>query len=156
MATNDDIQLQIDALTAALPGASAPVRVALQAQIVALRAKLDAPAGNTLTANDINTGGDVVVGQKFVIHQTPEAEGGVAGLSALAQRLHALLTDRWFDLNDIQELAFQLDIDWDSLAGDAKPGKARALVRHCEKHDLLPKLQSLMRLARPNLREQLK
>jgi hypothetical protein len=41
--------------------------------------------------------------------------------------------------------------DWDNLSGDAKSGKARALVRHCEKHDQLPQLQQAMRLARPNL-----
>jgi hypothetical protein len=41
------------------------------------------------------------------------------------------------------------------LSGDAKSGKARALVRHCEMHDLLPQLQQAMRLARPNLQDEI-
>lgn len=152
MSQSNDIRLQIDELTATLPGASAALRAVIEAQIRALQAT-DA---NTLNANDIDTGGgDVVVGQKIVIHQTLADEADAAGLSAQALTLYRLLSDRWFDTNDLEDIAFQLDIDWDSLPGAAKPGKARALVRHCEKHGLIAKLKGLMRLARPNLREQL-
>jgi hypothetical protein len=111
---------------------------------------------NTLNANDIHAQGDVVVGQKIVInHNTgvpPAAPASPTNTpAALPQRLYALLSAHWFDQNDLQDLAFKLGIDWDNLSGDAKSGKARALVRHCEMHDQLPQLQQAMRLARPNL-----
>ena len=75
--------------------------------------------------------------------------------TALGRTLYGLLNDRWFSLSDLEDIAFQMGIDWDALAGNAKPGKARALVLHCEQHEQLPQLKRLMRLARPNLREQL-
>ncbi len=110
---------------------------------------------NTLNAQDINAR-NVVVGTQINISQpAPEDNSSPAGLSQLAQKLYGSLNAHWFDLNDLQDLAFQLNIDWDSLPGVAKPGKARALLQHCEKHSLLTRLQSLMRLARPNLRDQL-
>jgi Effector-associated domain 7 len=118
-----------------------------------------AEEANELNAHDINTQGDVVVGKKEVhyhYNQT-QAEPKPVGAepASSAQKLYSLLAGQWFDLNDLEDLCFKLGIDWDSLAGDAKAGKARALVRECEKHEWLPRLQSQMLLARPHLRDQL-
>jgi hypothetical protein len=148
----DTRRAQLDAaITALAPQADAnPALAAALAELQRQR--------NELTARDINTGGgDVVVGQKIEIHQhlsgTPPAQP--AALSETAQQLYTLLADKWFGLNDLEELAFQLNLEWDNLPGSAKPAKARALVLACEQRDLTAKLKSLMRLARPNLREQL-
>jgi hypothetical protein len=41
------------------------------------------------------------------------------------------------------------------LKGETKAGKARALIQHCETTETLAELKKLMRVQRPNLRDQL-
>jgi hypothetical protein len=116
---------------------------------------------NRLDAGDIDTGGgDLVVGSKTVNHyygaapaQQPNA--GSDATRSDSQVLYTLLSGKYFDLNDLQDVCFKLEIDWDSLAGETKVAKARELIRHCEKYDALAQLKQVMRDARPNLREQL-
>lgn len=82
-------------------------------------------------------------------------ESAMATWSAGARTLYGLLRDRWFDTNDLEDLTFQLNLDWDNLRGDTKMAKARALVAACESLGLTENLRRLMRLARPNLKDQL-
>jgi hypothetical protein len=59
-----------------------------------------------------------------------------------AMRLHAYetLRGRTFTLEDLEDLAFRLNVNWDELAGDTKTKKARALVRYFEQRGWLERL----------------
>jgi tetratricopeptide (TPR) repeat protein len=54
-----------------------------------------------------------------------------------------------FNLDDLQELAFELNVDFENLAGSTKRAKARALVAHMVRLKRLPALVKAMKLARP-------
>lgn len=82
-------------------------------------------------------------------------ENVMAQWSPMAKNLYTILKDKWFSESELEDLAFQLDLDWDKLRGDTKDDKARALVQACEQNGLIEKLRGLMRLARPNLRDRL-
>ena len=83
------------------------------------------------------------------------SENVMAQWSPMAKNLYAILKDKWFSESELEDLAFQLDLDWDNLRGDTKADRARALVQACEQNGLIEKLRGLMRLARPNLRDRL-
>jgi hypothetical protein len=72
-------------------------------------------------------------------------------MDLLLMRLYEALKGRLFDLDDLRDLTETIGIDWDVLSGTNKPAKALALVRHCEKHDLLGALLSKIRELRPQL-----
>ncbi len=63
--------------------------------------------------------------------------------------LHVL--DRFFDLAEIGELAFHLDVDFDDLAGERKIDKARALICYLERRGRLDELINAIKNERPNL-----
>jgi DNA-binding NtrC family response regulator len=52
-----------------------------------------------------------------------------------------------FDLEEIQDLCFDLDIDFDDLRGERK--KTRELVLYCQRHDRLEQLATRMAELRP-------
>jgi len=83
------------------------------------------------------------------------SENVMAQWSPMAKNLYAILKDKWFSESKLEDLAFQLDLDWDNLRGDTKADRARALVQACEQNGLIEKLRGLMRLARPNSRDRL-
>jgi hypothetical protein len=114
--------------------------------------------GAAYIGGNVSAGGDVV-GRDKITHNYYGAgalnENVMAQWSPTAKNLYNLLKDKWFSESDLQDLAFQLDLDWDNLRGETKTEKARALVQACEQNSLIEKLRGLMRLARPNLRDQL-
>jgi integrase len=57
-----------------------------------------------------------------------------------------------FSIEDLRQLCFALNIDYESLSGDTKEAKARALVQFCENRGKLGDLYDAIREARPNLR----
>jgi hypothetical protein len=71
-------------------------------------------------------------------------------ISPQAQSLHAAL-DQQFNLDEIEQLCFDLNIDWENLRGDVKQAKARSLVLYCEKRGNLRALRALVMDARPGL-----
>lgn len=74
-----------------------------------------------------------------VLRYTPEARN----------TLRQILWDH-FNLTEIRDLCFELDIDFENLSGSSKPDKIRELILYCERHGLNDKLiQTCLRL-RPN------
>ena len=72
-------------------------------------------------------------------------------ISAQAQTLAAALNGH-FTMVELEDLAFQLGIDWENLRGDVKKAKARSLVLYCEQRGAaLKALRALMIDARPGL-----
>jgi hypothetical protein len=143
MPTHTDIQKQIATLTAAMRGANVSVRSALQGQITALRAELDA------------LGDEAATSQTLAVNQTQSAAIDVASLSDQAITLFRVLCEPQFALDDVRELAGQVSIDWLSLPGEDIPAKARALVRVCQDRGQLDGLQARMLAARPELHDRL-
>lgn len=115
--------------------------------------------GGAYIGGSVTAGGSVVGRDQHVTHNYYGAgalnENVMAQWSPAAKNLYNLLKDKWFSESELEDLAFQLDLDWDNLRGDTKADKARALVQACEQNGLIEKLRGLMRLARPNLRDQL-
>jgi hypothetical protein len=103
--------------------------------------------------NSSIVGRDQVVNNNYYGNQSEE-ESATSRLSDDSRKLVDLLNE-YFDINDLEDLAFQMSLDWDNLRGETKKAKARALVLHCEKTERLDNLKRIMRLARPNLRSQL-
>lgn len=64
--------------------------------------------------------------------------------------LHRLLTNRFSD-DELQTLCFDLGIDYDSLPGTQKVGKARELIRHCERRNSLHELIEQGKQLRPDI-----
>lgn len=115
--------------------------------------------GGAFVGGDLNTGGASFVGRDQKIthnyYGLSPAESASTQFSDTSHKLYAVLKDKWFSEPDLQDLCFQLDIDWDALNGNNKIDKARSLVLDCEKNNKLPKLLSIVRLVRSNLRDQL-
>ena len=51
--------------------------------------------------------------------------------------------DRYFDDNELRDLCFDLDIDYESLPAIGKSAKARELVAHCQRHKRYQELEEL-------------
>ena len=57
--------------------------------------------------------------------------------------------DERFDLEEVKNLCFDLDIDFDDLRGEGK--KAREIVAHCRRHARLTELATQIARLRPDL-----
>lgn len=64
--------------------------------------------------------------------------------------LRKILVD-YFSLDELNDLSFELDVDFDNLPGEAKLGKARELVIYCRNRGMLHSLIEKVQLARPKL-----
>jgi hypothetical protein len=59
------------------------------------------------------------------------------------------ILDERFDEGELRTLAFDLQVDYDSLRGERKADKARELVAYMERHELLSELASKIQELRP-------
>ncbi len=66
------------------------------------------------------------------------------------KELHILLSTR-LTLEELKTLCFYLDVEYDNLAGEAKSGKIRELIKHLCNQGMLEKLVSEVRRFRPDL-----
>jgi hypothetical protein len=63
--------------------------------------------------------------------------------------LREILTGQFND-SELRNLCFDLDIDYESLGGDEKSGKARELIAHCERYARTADLVAACRRLRPH------
>jgi hypothetical protein len=66
------------------------------------------------------------------------------------RRLHQILTTR-FGGEDLRTLCFYLGVDFDSLKGEGKEGKARELLKHLAHRNRIPELIEIGRQIRPDI-----
>ncbi len=118
--------------------------------------------GNINPGTQINTGGgayiggNVHVGGDFVgrdqinyeVGRRPDDRGTARPRDPREQKLYEAFEAN-FSLDDLQDLAFVLGVDWDSLPGQAKGGKARALIDYFAKDGRLDVLYQEARTKRP-------
>lgn len=119
--------------------------------------------GNINTGTQINTGGGAFIGgsvsagkdiigrDKFEAHYHGGASAGGQRKpdSPLAQKLYEALSGYAFNTDDLQDLMFGLDVDWDSLTGDNKMAKARSIVDYFAKENRLDDLLQAAKAKRP-------
>ncbi len=67
-------------------------------------------------------------------------------LKELSQKITKCFND-----SELRSLCFGLDIDYDSLVGEGKSGKARELVAYLQRRNCLPDLITICRRERPNV-----
>ncbi len=132
--------------------------------------ELGRPTPQPVTPGQISyaPGGRVVVGSSAEddqhsdrVEATREAAGPDTGTlsgekiadvprQADAMNLYRGLT-AYFSEEELRELCFQLEIDYDVLPGVGKAGKARELVLFHERRGILPRLTAMCRQLRPNV-----
>lgn len=64
--------------------------------------------------------------------------------------LHKML-DRYFDLEEIRTLCFQLNVDYDSVRGEGKSARIRHLILDLARHGRLEQLVAMVSLERPHV-----
>lgn len=84
------------------------------------------------------------------IGQTDEKENGPDGKSALLSDLRRMLVER-FNIEELHTLCFELGLDYESLPGAEKESKARELVTHLDRHQLLSRLIEVGKQLRPDI-----
>lgn len=99
--------------------------------------------GNT---GSVNTGTQITTN-----YYTGAPEGGASArpASALEKQLYEALNGYAFSLDDLEDLAFELGVDWGSLRGEAKGAKARALIDFFVREDRLDELLRAAKAKRP-------
>jgi hypothetical protein len=75
---------------------------------------------------------------------------GSVGIRLIQARLYTVLVN-YFDELELRDLCFRLGIDYDSLGGEGKRGKARELIVYLERHDRIRALSEAVRQLRPNV-----
>ncbi len=74
----------------------------------------------------------------------------LAEQSQLLAGLHQKLTVH-FDDNELRTLCLRLDVDYDSLVGEGKAGKARELVTYLQRRERLSEMIAFCRQERPKV-----
>ena len=71
----------------------------------------------------------------------------------LTEQLHPLrkALTRYFDLEELRTLCFDLSIEYEELPGETKSGKVTALLDHCERHGRLPFLLTYLQNERSQI-----
>lgn len=64
--------------------------------------------------------------------------------------LHQVLVER-FDCEELQTLCFYVNVDYESLTGRGKSGKARELIKHLQRRDRLFELVQRIQNVRPDI-----
>ncbi len=66
------------------------------------------------------------------------------------KRLRPLL-EKHFNLEELEELAFNVDVEWEDIPGKTKQEKSRKLLQHLQRRKCIPLLIETLQEARPNI-----
>jgi Effector-associated domain 7/Effector-associated domain 10 len=86
-----------------------------------------------------------------------DTRGGTASPAAnrVRLKLYDALCGGSFSMEDLEDLCFRLDVNWDNLAGDTKAKKARSIVHYFERCGEIYRLCETVTQLRPELRARL-
>ncbi len=134
----DRTQFQFDRLVKAIRVDATPVSVPPPPQPAA---SSSGGTGIDIRGDHITIIGDVVGRDKRESRTQALSEEATRAPAADGSptQLREVLVQR-FSLEDLKTLCFDLDVDYDSLPGEGKAGKARELVAHMQRHNRLPDL----------------
>lgn len=85
--------------------------------------------------------GRATAGQGFALAK----DGNSMNLQELAGKI-----ERRFSVTELNDLFFQLSIEYDDLPGSTRKDKIRELVQFCDRHDRLDELVNICKIIRPN------
>ena len=88
--------------------------------------------------------------ESFLFRSIKGIDGHKIGTSAEKNALQEILNDR-FNEEEIQDLCFSLDIDFENLGGKSKGSKARELVTYLLRHERIIDLIKIVRVKRPEI-----
>jgi hypothetical protein len=112
--------------------------------------------GGAFVGGSVNvSGGDFVGRDKVSFGPGRSAEDARSRLSTEGQQIARLL-DEYFNQAELADIGLQLKLDWKDLKGKSRFDQVSSLAAQCESRNLMPQLKAVMRLARPQLRPQLK
>jgi tetratricopeptide (TPR) repeat protein len=111
--------------------------------------ELSHPTPSPITPGKIGypPGGTVIAGTPVEGEPIASSEGPSA-IDTLS--LHRQLTE-YFNEEELRDLCFRLDVEYDDLPGAGKAGKARELITYHERRRTLPALVDVCRQLRPNV-----
>ncbi|MFC1465306.1 MAG: hypothetical protein ACFLMY_10705 [Candidatus Brachytrichaceae bacterium NZ_4S206] len=106
--------------------------------------------GGAYVGGNVTAGRDFVGGDQINIYGSRRSDDhGIARQrDPREQKLYEAF-EAVFSLDDLQDLAFTLGVDWDSLTGEAKGGKARALIDYFTKDGRFDVLYDAAKAKRP-------
>lgn len=106
--------------------------------------------GGAYIGGNVTAGGSVVGGDQINYYggRSPDDRGAARRRDPREQKLYEAF-EAVFSLDDLQDLAFTLGVDWDSLPGEAKGGKSRALIDYFANAGRLEELDREAKAKRP-------
>ena len=97
--------------------------------------------------------GVINTGTQITIQNAYGSGSGAGGQrtpdNPLAQKLYEALSGYTFSTDDLQDLMFTLHVDWDSLSGENKSAKARAIVDYFTREERLDDVYRAAKDKRP-------
>jgi tetratricopeptide (TPR) repeat protein len=113
------------------------------------------PPGVTPGQISYTPGGKVAVGPSVEGDQISPGVSGEEQITNVTRQFDVMSLHRglieYFNEEELRDLCFRLDVDYDDLPGVGKAGKARELVTYHERRGILPKLAAMCRQLRPNV-----
>lgn len=97
-------------------------------------------------SGSINTGTQITTND---YGRPADADAAARPANPLEKKLYEALSGYAFNLDDLEDLAFDLGVDWDSLRGETKGARARALVEYFVRADRLDDLLKVAKAKRP-------
>ena len=102
--------------------------------------------GGDNTGN-INTGTQIT---NNYFRDSPAEDSSIADRrDPTAQKLYAAFTGYAFALDDLEDICFELGIDWEEIKGENKSGKARDLILTMQRQGRLQELLAKAQAKRP-------
>lgn len=89
---------------------------------------------------------ELIAATKMKAIQNPMNNQLLSSLSVFRQQISS-----HFDMDELRQLVFDLEIDWDDLPGATKSVKAQMLIDYMARNGRLPTLQKRLREHRPNV-----
>lgn len=88
-----------------------------------------------------------------VIHPTPATAQNQSGAARPVDqiKLYQVLSGETFTMEDLENLCFTLNVDWEQLRGAVKTAKARAMIQFFQSRGRMEELVEAIRAERPHL-----
>jgi len=94
---------------------------------------------------------DLLARRNALLESMFEARGVFAAVQTANEKLRAVMADS-FSLAELQQLCFDMGVDWESIEGEGKENRAQSLLQHFTRRNDLPLLLAEVRKRRPNAR----
>jgi len=94
---------------------------------------------------------DLLARRNALLETMFEAKAVLTAVQTANEKLRAVMADS-FSLAELQQLCFDLGVDWESIEGEGKENRAQGLLQYFTRRGDLPRLLAVVRERRPNAR----